>query len=195
MALTRDDYHGILDALAPPGQALPREPDSTWQRLLGARAGAFQRVDAHADLLLEEADPRTTYGLLSDWERAFGLPDPCVTGEQTVAERRGGLMRVLTGTGGSSRAYFIALAEALGYEISIEEYTAHTVNDTVDVTIYGIAWRWAWLVRGPAVTVSYMAVNSGVNEPLSSWGNERLECVFSRAKPAHTHLLHAYGEL
>ncbi|MCE8027553.1 DUF2313 domain-containing protein [Halomonas daqingensis] len=194
MALSASDYHGILDALAPPGQALPRDPGSSWQRLLAARAEAFRRVDGRADTLLEEADPRTAYDLLSDWERTFGLPDPCVSGEQTVAERRGALLRALTGTGGASRAYFIELAAALGYEIAIEEYTAHTVGATVDHPLYGIAWRWAWTARGPKVTVNYLAVNSGVDEPLASWGNERLECVFNRAKPAHTHLIYAYGE-
>lgn len=194
MALTRDDYRDILDALSPPGQALPRESDSTWQRLLDARAGAFQRVDGRAQTLLEEADPRTTYELLPDWERVAGLPDPCVTGDQTVAERQAALVRVLTGTGGASRVYFIALAAALGYAIDVEDYTAHSVGDTVDTPIRGIEWRWAWTVRAPADTVNDLTVVAGVDEPLASWGNQRLECVISRYKPAHTLVLFAYGE-
>ncbi|KGE77405.1 YmfQ family protein [Halomonas salina] len=194
MALTRDDYHALLQALVPPGQALPRDPDSQWQRLLETRAGAFQRLDARGDRLLEEADPRTASDLLSDWERVTGLPDPCVTGEQTLDARRAAVVRVLTGTGGASRAYFEALAASLGYQVTVEDYTAHTVGDDVATPLRGLAWRWAWTVRGPENTVSYHRVTDGVDEPLASWGNERLECVIGRLKPAHTHVLFAYGE-
>lgn len=194
MALTRDDYHGILDALAPPGQALPKDPDSLWQRLLEARAGAFSRVDGKADVLLEEADPRTALDLLPDWERVAGLPDPCVTGEQTIAARQGAVVRVLTGTGGASRPYFIGLAADLGYDIEIEDYTAHTVGSDVSEPLRSIDWRWAWTVLAPEESVEEMTVLSGVNEPLASWGNERLECVISRLAPAHTIVLFAYGE-
>tara|TARA_B100000700_G_scaffold15695_1_gene15458 strand:+ start:6083 stop:6670 length:588 start_codon:yes stop_codon:yes gene_type:complete len=194
MALTRDDYHGILDALAPPGQALPSNPESLWQRLLEARAGAFARLDGRADRLLEEADPRTASELLPDWERVTAMPDLCVEAEQTLAERRAAVERVMAGTGGASTAYFIELAAALGYTIEIEDYTAHTVGAGVDAPMRGIDWRWAWTVRAPEDTVAWFAVDGGVNEPLASWGNERLECVISRLKPAHTLVLFAYGE-
>lgn len=194
MALTRGDYHGILHTLAPPGQALPSEPESIWQRLLEARAGAFHRVDARADTLIEEADPRTASDLLPDWERVTALPDPCVTGEQTLNARRDGVVRVLTTTGGASRPYFKGLAADLGYDIEIEDYLAHTVGSDVSEPIRGIDWRWAWTVRAPSDTVEYFAVNSGVNEPLASWGNERLECVISRLAPAHSLVLFAYGD-
>jgi len=194
MALTRDDYHGILHALAPPGKALPRDPESTWQRLLAARAGAFSRLDGRSAALLEEADPRTASELLPDWERVTGLPDPCVTGEQTAAERSDAVVRVLTGTGGASRPYFIGLAADLGYDIEIEDYTAHTVTSDVSEPLRSIEWRWAWTVRGPEVTVRDKNVVSGADEPLASWGNERLECVISRLAPAHTLVLFAYGE-
>lgn len=194
MALTREDYTTVLDALGPPGRALPREADSRWQRLNAARAGTWVRVDARAEVLLDEADPRTTYELLPDWERVAGLPDPCISDEQTVGERRGALHRVLTATGGASRPYFVELAEALGFEIGIEDYIAHSVGAAVDQPMRGIEWRWAWTVRAPADTIRYHTVATGVNEPLAVWGNEQLECVISRLAPAHTIVQFAYGD-
>ncbi|SDK32411.1 YmfQ family protein [Billgrantia gudaonensis] len=194
MALSRADYHAILHALAPPGRALPRDPETLWQRLLEARAGAFARLDGRADTLLEEADPRTAVDLLPDWERVTGLPDPCVTGEQTASERRDAVVRVLTGTGGASRSYFEGLAADLGYDVTVEDYTAHTVGSDVAEPLRGIDWRWAWTVRGPEQSVRYFDVDGTVDEALATWGNERLECVISRLKPAHTLVLFAYGE-
>lgn len=193
MALTREDYRRALHALLPPGQALPADAESRWQQLLEALAGALARVDARAAQLLEEADPRTTYELLPDWERVAGLPDPCVPSEQTVDERRAALLRVLTSTGGQSRAYFIDLAASLGFEITIEEHQPHTVGDDVAHAIQGDAWRWAWTVRAPEETVTYLTVAGAVPEPLATWGNERLECVIERSRPAHTNVLFAYG--
>lgn len=194
MALSRDQYRELMNQLAPPGSALPQSPDSTWQLLLEARAGVFESVDARADVLIEESDPRTAYELLSDWERVAGLPDPCVDREQTIAERRAALLRVLTSTGGASRKYFQELAADLGYDVTVEDYTAHTVGDPVDKPIYGIAWRWAFTVRSAEETVTYHAVTGDVGEALATWGNDRLECVIERLKPAHTRVLFAYGD-
>lgn len=194
MALTRADYADQLDALSPPGQALPRDPDSLWQRLLEARAGAFSRLDGRADALLEEADPRTASELLPDWERVTALPDPCVIGEQSTSERQQAVVRVLTGTGGARKAYFIGLAADLGYDIEIDDYTAHTVGSDVSEPLRSIDWRWAWTVRAAAETVREKTVLSGVDEALASWGNERLECVFNRLAPAHSMIIFAYGE-
>jgi uncharacterized protein YmfQ (DUF2313 family) len=194
MALSREQYRDLMNMLAPPGRALPQSSDTNWQKLTYARAGLFQRVDARADLLVEEADPRTAYELLPDYERAFGLPDPCVKREQTVAERRAALLRVLTGTGGASRKYFKGVAADLGYDIEVEDYTPYTVADPVDKPIYGLEWRWTWTVRAPEQTVDVFTTKSTVSEPLATWGNDRLECVISRLKPAHTLVLFAYGE-
>lgn len=192
--LTSEDYRVILSALVPPGQALPIDSQSNWQQLLGALATEFARADARAAALVTEMIPQTTFELLADWEETAGLPDPCIEGEQTIEERRLGLLRLITGTGGQSRAYFIDLAAALGYDIDIHEWHPHTVEDDVTYPINGSAWRYAWEVRAPEETVLYATVQSTVDEPLATWGNDRLECVIERYKPAHTYILFAYGE-
>ena len=193
MAMTAAEYRDLLLALAPPGTALPGEPDSTWGRLLQALADELARVDARADDLIDEADPRTTYELLADWERVAGLPDPCVPEGQTVTERRNALVGRLTATGGQSRQYFIDLAASLGYSVTITEFRPQTVDDSVDAPIYGQDWAFAWQVNAPQTTVTYHTVDGDVAEPLANWGNELLECVLGRYKPAHTHLIFSYA--
>lgn len=188
------DYKIQLQALLPPGRLWDalREPGRGSDQLLAALAEEFARVDARAEALLDETDPRTVYELLAEWESFAGLPDPCVPDGQTADERRSALIGRLTGMGGQSRQYFIDLAESLGYSITITEFRPQTVNGSVDEPLYGGDWAFAWQVTAPQDSVTYHAVDGDVAEPLASWGNELLECVLGRFNPAYTHLIFAY---
>jgi uncharacterized protein YmfQ (DUF2313 family) len=70
-------YLSQLIGLLPPGDALPREPGSRLERLLAVPAGELARVDGRVEALLTESDPSRTAEMLTDWERALGLPDEC----------------------------------------------------------------------------------------------------------------------
>ncbi len=192
MGLTESDYLTQLQALLPHGPAWPREPDANLTRLLNAWADELARVDGRSSALIEELDPRTVSELLADWERIAGLPDACVASEQTTAQRRTSLHARITTLGGQSRAYFITLAERLGYTVTITEFDPHTVSDDVEQPIHGQAWAFAWQVNAPQNTVGTLSVTDSVADPLAWWGNEVLECVISRLKPAHTNVLFAY---
>lgn len=115
MGLSAEQYRAQLQALLPPGAAWTREPGSVLSQFLLALADELARVDLRADDLIAEVDPRTTFEMLSDWERVFGLPAPCVPAGQTTTERRNALVAKVTAVGGQSRAYFLAIANALGY--------------------------------------------------------------------------------
>lgn len=78
MALTAEQYQSQLLELLPLGAVWPRDLDTGLAKLLLAKADEFARVDGRADQLIEEADPRTTSEMLSDWERVVGLPDECM---------------------------------------------------------------------------------------------------------------------
>lgn len=192
--LTADDYRQMLSALAPPGRALPGEADSNWQRLLAGLADEFGRAHERSLELLTEMLPDQATELLPEWERTAGLPDPCVTAEQSVDQRRRGLLRLLTGTGGQSATYFEALAASLGYDVVVSSYQPHTVGDDVAHAINGAEWRWAWEVRAPDQTVTYHTVDGTVRDPLADWGNEQLECVIRRYRPAESTVIFAYGD-
>lgn len=194
MALTDTDYLQQLQALLPAGPAWPRE-DSPLTRLLTGLAQELARVDGRAQILVAEADPRTTAELFADWERVTGLPDECAIafgGDQTVAQRRSALLGRLTTLGGQSAAYFVGLAAALGHAISIEDYTEHTVVDDVDHPLFGAAWTFAWQVNTALNAVTEITVDDTVADPLASWGSALLECVIARLAPAHTNVYFSY---
>lgn len=194
MALTDTDYLQQLQALLPAGPAWPRE-DSPLTRLLTGLAQELARVDGRAQVLVAEADPRTTGELFADWERVTGLPDECAIafgGDQTVAQRRSALLGRLTTLGGQSAAYFVGLAAALGYAITIEDFTEHTVDDDVDHALYDAAWTFVWQVNGVLNELTEITVDDSVDDPIAAWGSALLECVIERLKPAHTTVLFSY---
>jgi uncharacterized protein YmfQ (DUF2313 family) len=112
--------------------------------------------------------------------------------EQSLEQRRNALVAKLTQLGGQSRQYFIDLAAALGYEITITEFQPFTVNSGVNDPLCDTEWRFVWQVNASQDTIRRFSVQSGVNDPLASWGNDQLECVINRLKPAHTIVLFAY---
>ena len=195
MVLTETDYLRQLQALLPPGPAWSMDDDALLTRMLGGLAAELARVDGHAWQLLEEADPRTVAELFADWERVAGLPDVCAVafgGDQAVAQRRAALIGRLTTTGGQSSAYFVGIAAALGYAITITEFGEHSVNGDVLHPIYGAAWNFAWQVNAALNTITEITVDSTADDPLAAWGNALLECVINRLKPAHTNVLYSY---
>src|SRR5262252_9239665 len=127
-----DDYAEAFAALLPRGPAWPREPDTVLMQLVGGLAQIFGYVDSRAgDLLERESDPRYTTEMFTDWERNWGLPDPCFfhgDGTGDLATRRMLLLLKMTLLGGQSRAFFVDVAKKLGYSIIIHEHAPFMVG-------------------------------------------------------------------
>lgn len=124
------DYRDAFLELLPQGQAWPKHSiDSTlWQACDGLN-NYWGYVDGRAaDLLETESDPRKTVELLPDWERNWGLPDPCYTAPQTIAQRQAALVARMTLYGSQSREFYINFAAFLGYTITITEYRPFMVG-------------------------------------------------------------------
>lgn len=192
----QDSLAGILMAMLPRGPIWRRTAPVLSSVFLGLAAlpAAFH---ARARNFLEvEAFPPSAVELLGDWESALGLPDECVGAGGTTVERQLSVSQRMTEQGGQSPAYYVAVAAALGYAVTIEECRPFRVGiSSCADPIRGEAWAHAWIVRAPAVTVTEFQVGiSSCADPLRSWGNERLECALSRIKPAHTVLIFAYGD-
>jgi uncharacterized protein YmfQ (DUF2313 family) len=146
MGMTADHYREQLQALLPRGAAWPREPGAVLTNVLDAVAQECARVDVRVDNLLDEADPRTTYELLEDFERVYGLPESCVTGSLTIDQRRAALVSKITGIGGQSPAYILSVLQRLGYVsskwtrlawqfiASAQSWTASNANITSNTT-------------------------------------------------------------
>ncbi|MBU1041582.1 MAG: DUF2313 domain-containing protein [Proteobacteria bacterium] len=160
-----------------------------------AEGAALDRAHTLASYVLEAISPAGAGGLwLADWERVLGLPDGCAGGlSQTMAERIAAAMSKMRERGGQSRAYFIGVAAALGYAVTIEEHDAFTCETPCDQPLHDEDWRYAWTVRAPETTIREFSCDSCCTDPLASWGNALLECVINRLKPAHTHVIYSYG--
>ncbi|GEP09800.1 YmfQ family protein [Methylobacterium gnaphalii] len=206
-----DDYAEAFASLLPVGAAWPRDPGSDLMRLLRGQAEIWgSTVDARAaDLLEREADPRSTLELLSEWERAFGLPEPCVDEELTIEERRLLLVEKITAEGGQSRAFFYAVAMRLGYVIRIVEYSpfmcgVSRIGDTRQTGTNGEQYRWEigppeirfyWKIRVYGQRVSWFRTGSGQCgiDPMVRFSLATdLECLFRRYKPAQTEIVFDY---
>lgn len=193
---TSDDFFPRIQALFPRGAAWTTDSDAELVAFQHALADCFASVHAVLALLSEvESDPNQTTLLLPDFERALGLPDPCTPAGATLQQRRAALLSKMAQIGGQSKAYFIAVAAALGFTITITEFrpfraSASAAGDNANSQ----DWLFAWQVNAPAQTVSYFrAGQSAAGEPLAAWGNATLECVIRRLAPAHTTVIFAYG--
>lgn len=195
MGVTAEHYMRQLQALLPIGAAWPRDADANLTKTLQALGDEFGRVDERADALFGEIDPRSTQELLADWERVYGLPNPCVGPGQTYGQRIAALVAKVLAIGDQSRAYFILQAEALGYPgATIDEFAPMSCNDDCNDAIYKEEWRFAWRLNvSQDVAITTLACNSPCDEPLRAWGNVTLECVISALKPAHTLVFFGYG--
>lgn len=198
MALSANDYLEQLQGLLPTGAAWPTEPTTALTKLLTGLAQELARVDARADNMLEESDPRTAYETLLDWEVDAGLPDQCwiLYGGTSVESRRAALLMRITSRGGQSVSYFIGLAALLGYpNASITEYLPMTCSSNCNAYLNTATagWAYAWTMKLPTSRITVMTCGSACSDPLRDWGDDILECVIQRYRPAHTTVLFSYG--
>lgn len=119
------DEAEILDealSLLPPGWLLPRTRNSMIAAVLTAWADGLAEVERRAAAFLDEVDPRTATDTIDDWERVLGR-DPCGVDPTTLSlqQRRTLAHQRWTARGGASIGYFVRLAEALGYDVTITE--------------------------------------------------------------------------
>jgi len=220
---TGDDYAEALGQLLPYGQAWPRWPESTLMKTIRGLAQYWGFVDGRAaDLLERESDPRLTIELLPDWERNFGLPDPCFKSALTIDQRHAMLIFKMTLLGGQSREFFIDMAAWLGYTITITERApfmagVSQLGDTEGMAFWNdtpghhldthpdFFWRigppemrFAWTIHvanRPLMWFRAGAGQAGVQHHLEIGFAEDLECLMRRWKPAHTDIVFDYSQV
>lgn len=194
MPRTTQDYLAALQGLLPQGHAWPRDPEALLSRLLLAWAEELARVDGRGDDLLDEADPRTAFEMLVDWERVCGLPSACLGPLSTLQERRQAVAAKLANQGGQSPAFFVGLAGALGYTVGLSEFLPLRVGFRAGARCYALDWAFVWRVNSQGTSVTlFRAGQSCAGERVRSFGNLKLECAIRAAAPEHTIVHFAYG--
>lgn len=196
LGLTSDDFRCGTGGAIPRGYAWTVAPDSVQGQVWAGLAASVQALHARAgDLSERESDPAQTVELLADWEHAYGLPDHCTPLNATIQQRQAALVARIASQGGQSIAYYVSVAAALGYSITITEFQQFRVGRSrVGDPLCSPAWRYTWRVNAPSVTMrSFRVGKSAVGEPLRSWGNSEMQCRLGELAPAHTVLQFNYG--
>lgn len=198
---TADDFAEGLARLLPIGAAWPRDPDKPLMKFTAGLAGIWGDIAQRSDdLLVRESDPRQAIEMLPDWEAAFGLPDDCMGPVTTIEERRTRLIQRMTLLGGQSREFFISLAAAFGYTITIDEFSPFMCG----ISRCGdFAWeigepeiRYYWVVNVFDVPIWWFRAGVGVcgKDHLAEWAViTDLECLIQRYKPAHTTVIFGFN--
>ena len=211
------DYLNAFLALLPTGQAWPRwEPLDTkdrghtlWQVCRGL-CQYWGFVDARAaDLLEQETDPRYSVEMFTDWERNWGLPDPCFFFDGgDIAGRRKTLMRKYTMLGGQSRQFFKDVMIELGYTPDIHENSPFMVGISRVGLTYdefgGTEQRWRigppenrfyWTILPGDFSISWFRAGqsqAAIDPHLRLGYPEDAVCLVEKWKPAHTEIVPDY---
>lgn len=188
-------YRAMFQALAPTGLVWPKDEDSEQTKLFHGLAEEWARVDSRLDDLIAESLPTETLEMLSDWERVAGLPGDCSYDSETVAARRAALVSKLTRRGGQHKAYYISIAEDLGFEnCTITEFAPMTCEDSCGDALLDEDWVFVWRMNVPGEFPIYtMTCEDDCESPLRWWGTDKLFCFLDPLKPAHTLLLMNYS--
>jgi uncharacterized protein YmfQ (DUF2313 family) len=186
---TSAQFLSALQKLMPPGYVWPRDPDAVQTQVLSALVPTYAREVQAANALLNDSPAFNLDAMLPEWEETLGLPDPCAGEAQTVQQRVAQVIAKFSQSGGQSKAFFIALAGALGYpNVTITEYAPFRAGiSTAGGLVADASWAFAWTITSPTVPAIYFTAGHGsAGDPLYSLNNGVLKCNIDERSPAHT---------
>lgn len=195
---TPTEYLRLLQSLLPKGPAWNRNENSKLSEFLLAQADEFSRVDSRSEDLLLEKDTRYSSELLIDHEIDLGLPDECSEEGSTITERRRIAHSKLITLGQQNPAYFIELALAYGWTITITEYSPFWCGDGGAGDPCGdqeVIFYWKVTIEYTGGDIIYFVAGSSESGDSLAFipGTSSLVCMLNKYKPAHTTLIFDYA--
>jgi uncharacterized protein YmfQ (DUF2313 family) len=187
-----EDYLAQFQRLLPRGRVWNRGLELIQDFELLVLMPAWSRLQAALNTLIPDFFPCTTDNLLPEWAETLGLPNDC-TGPLSKQELKLAVCAKFTARGGQSKEYFIAVAKALGYTITITEYAPFRcgINRCGDGNL-GDQWAFVWKITAQSPMIYFLVGQSTARERLRYWGDPLLECTLEAIAPAHTILIFAY---
>lgn len=141
--------------------------------------------------MVDLADTPSSYPVAPDGSRAADIAQVAIP--RSIQERRAALVAKESMQGGQRRQFYIDLAAALGYAITISEWRPYTTEMDSEYGVTDEAWAFVWQVNAPLISLREFTSDDDTEMPLAVWGNNALECVINRYKPSHTHVIFAYS--
>jgi len=151
-----------------------KELEGVYEEDVTIEGNHLDAVEADIDGLLDEMFPhRATVDTIDDWEESYGIvPDPA----DTLQERRDRVLAKRRARGSLKKQYFIDLAAAWGYAITIEGYRAPRCNEAVCGSAVlapeGIVYVWKVII-----TEQNLALEKLFNELKPAWTLVEFEYV------------------
>lgn len=128
---TGDDLTPQVLALTPRGPAWGTDEAGDGQGASPVMRGFWRAIAGWAADIYRAAFDAATQSFpsavtwsIEAWEREYGLPDPCFSGDTGMQGRVNALRARFGATGGASQAYLVCLAASVGYDIAIDEWAA-----------------------------------------------------------------------
>ena len=195
---SNDDLIGAAMAMLPQGPAWG-SPDGQAASLASNLAGLMRvLVDSYQWLyqriwkLARNASVQGVDELLPEWEAEYGLPDNCVVGQTSVAERLRALATKVNSQAVITPGDFIRIAATYGFTIWIEEPAVfecgfsecggeHATGD--------VRQECYWVVVATDLAIDFFTCGESEcgYDPLFDLGDgERLLCILRRLAPAWT---------
>lgn len=179
----------LLGLLPPVSYARNGEKQQQQAQIDGA---VLDGIQTQAQSIANAITPPSSGSLIADWERVLGLDG---TGK-SYAQRIAAAVAQINATGGLSIPYFINLASAAGYTITIDEPQPFRagINRAGDrLAPEDIIYTWRVNVVGNSQTVwRFRAGGSTAGERLSAYSDAVIETIIQALKPAHTWVGFAY---
>ncbi|WP_414901202.1 hypothetical protein [Rhizobium cremeum] len=174
----------------PDGQAMSLA--SVLARFTRVLIDPFAWLYARAWRLARESTVAGVDELLPEWEADYGLPDNCVTGETSRAERLRALEAKVRAVAVSTPGDFIALAARYGFSITITEPVIFECGFSEcggEHETGAPEEECYWLVHVADLAIDYFECGFSEcgHDPLFDLGDaERLMCILRRLAPAWT---------
>jgi uncharacterized protein YmfQ (DUF2313 family) len=173
--------------LLPRGLMWPRDLKSKLGKIVSVIAQERQARHQRKLILLEiESVPTSAVELLPEWEKALGLPDPCLAAPTSLAARWAAIADVFFADHAPTPANMVTWAALAGWNVTIQEQSyfipgLSVAGDTVGQSDF----VWVVTVLGQARTY-FRAEQSTSGDPLWDFPDlTTLQCVLRRASPAH----------
>jgi len=179
MARTAEQYRKLFLSLMPKGKLWSSRIASVLQKLLLGSSDELVRVDTRANDLFDEQDVRTTVELLEEHETDYGLPEVGESISTITSERQAELAAAVLRVGQQFPQYYIDIAAALGYTITIEQFQPFWVGfSTVNTPVgdqYNLFWWIVWIDLDSVTRSAEVNLTKLIS---------RIEAT----KPGHTHV-------
>lgn len=174
-SFTAAQYGQAARNLLPRGRAWNREDGSNQASFCDALGQIYAQQDGGSLEMLSDFFPATATQGIDEWNATVGIPDACSGAPASIEANQQQIVARLAASGGQSVAYFTAIAAALGYVISISQFSPTVQGGDAPGGLITKAQDWAFTWR----------VNI-LNSAEAPADTTELQCLLNRYKPAHT---------